>query len=93
MVSAADFFCPRNVAAVATDTWGVEVLPNETAAVFQPLHIVMLVNAGIHLGEMLDLEDLARDCAEDNVYEFLFVAPPLPITGAVGSPINPQAIK
>jgi hypothetical protein len=25
--------------------------------------------------------------------EFFFVAPPLPITGAVGSPINPQAIK
>jgi kynurenine formamidase len=92
-ISAADFFCPRNVAAVATDTWGVEVLPNETAAVFQPLHIIMLVNAGIHLGEMLDLEDLARDCAEDGVHEFLFVAPPLPITGAVGSPINPQAIK
>ncbi len=26
-------------------------------------------------------------------YEFFFVAPPLPITGAVGSPINPLAIK
>ncbi len=31
--------------------------------------------------------------AADGTYEFLFVAPPLPITGAVGSPINPQAIK
>jgi hypothetical protein len=27
------------------------------------------------------------------VYEFFFVAPPLPITGAVGSPINPLAVK
>jgi hypothetical protein len=27
------------------------------------------------------------------VYEFFFTAPPLPITGAVGSPINPLAIK
>jgi len=25
--------------------------------------------------------------------DFMFVAPPLPINGAVGSPINPQAIK
>lgn len=92
-IGAADFFCPRNVAAVATDTWGTEVLPGETPDVFAPLHIIMLVNAGIHLGEMFDLEDLARDCKMDGIYEFLFVAPPLPITGAVGSPINPQAIK
>lgn len=92
-ISAADFFCPRNVAAVATDTWGTEVLPNETPDVFQPLHIIMLVNAGIHLGEMWDMEALAADCAEDGVYEFVLVAPPLTVTGSVGSPVNPQAIK
>ena len=92
-ISAADFFCPRNVAAVATDTWGTEVLPNETPDVFQPLHIIMLVNAGIHLGEMWDMEALAKDCADDGVYEFMLVAPPLTVTGAVGSPVNPQAIK
>jgi hypothetical protein len=45
------------------------------------------------VGEIFDLEGLAADCAEDGVYEFLFVAPPLTITGAVGSPINPQVIK
>jgi kynurenine formamidase len=92
-VSSADFLCPRRVAAVATDTFCVEVMPNETPDVFQPLHIVLLVNAGIVLGEMFDLEELAADCAEDGIYEFLFAAPPLPITGAVGSPINPQAVK
>lgn len=92
-ISAADFFCPRNVAAVATDTWGTEVLPNETPDVFQPLHIIMLVNAGIHLGEMWDMEALAADCAEDGVYEFMLVAPPLTVIGSVGSPVNPQAIK
>jgi len=92
-ISAADFFCPRNVAAVSTDTWGTEVLPNETPDVFQPLHIIMLVNAGIHLGEMWDMEALAEDCAQDGVYEFMLVAPPLTVTGSVGSPVNPQAIK
>jgi kynurenine formamidase len=92
-VSAADYFCPRDVAAVITDTWGTEVLPNETPDVFQPLHIIMLLNAGIHLGEIWDLEALAEDCAEDGLYEFQLVAPPLTITGAVGSPVNPQAIK
>ena len=92
-ISAAPFLCERKVAAVALDTWGIEVLPNETPEIFQPLHIILLVNAGIHIGEMFDLEALAADCAEDGVYEFMFVAPPLTITGSVGSPINPQAIK
>ena len=92
-MSAADFFCPRGVAAAITDTWGTEKLPNETPDCFQPLHIIMIVNAGIHLGEMWDLEELAEDCAEDGVYEFQLVAPPLTITGSVGSPVNPQAIK
>lgn len=92
-VSTANFFCPRHVAGVVTDTWGTEVLPNETSDVFQPLHIILIVNAGILLGEIWDLEELAEDCAEDGVYEFQLVAPPLTITGAVGSPVNPQAIK
>ncbi len=29
----------------------------------------------------------------DGVYEYLFVDPAIPITGAVGSPVNPLAIK
>ncbi len=92
-ISASEFFCTRGIAAVATDTWGIEVIPNETPDVFQPLHIIMLVNAGIHIGEMFDMEALADDCAADGVYEFMFVAPPLTVTGSVGSAINPQAIK
>lgn len=92
-VSAADFLCPRHVAAVATDTWGAEVLPNETKDVFQPLHQIIVVNAGIYIGEMWDMEELAADCADDGIYEFMLVAPPLTITGSVGSPVNPQAIK
>jgi kynurenine formamidase len=81
------------LAAIATDTWGFEVRPNELAESFQPLHQVVLPNMGLHIGEIFDLEALASDCAQDGVYEFFFVAPPLPITGAVGSPINPYAIK
>lgn len=81
------------MAAVATDTWGTEVRPNETADVFQPLHIIMLVNAGITLGEMLDMDSLAEECAKGGVYEFFLVAPPITFTGSVGSPVNPQVIK
>jgi len=83
----------REIAAIATDTWGVEVLPNETTDCFQPLHMISLRNTGLLLGEIFDLDALSEACAEDRRYEFLFVAAPLPITGAVGSPINPLAIK
>ena len=92
-VSAADFLCPRHVIGVATDTWGIEAIPYETDDVRAPLHVVLLVNAGVHIGEMWDLEALAEDCAVDGRYTFFLSAPPLTITGAVGSPLNPLAIK
>jgi kynurenine formamidase len=83
----------NEIAGVATDTWGVEVRPNELPDVFQPLHTVALVNMGMLVGEIFSLGAIAEDCASDGVYEFMFVAPPLPITGSVGSPHNPLAIK
>jgi kynurenine formamidase len=83
----------REVAAVATDTWGIEVIPNETPDCFQPLHMISLRNSGVLFGEIFQLDELAEACAEDGNCAFLFTAPPLPITGAVGSPINPLAIK
>jgi kynurenine formamidase len=83
----------RDVAAVATDTWGMEVRPNETPDMFQPLHYILIPNMGMLVGEIFDFDRLAEDCAADGVYEFFFVAPPLPFTGAVGSPLNAYAIK
>jgi kynurenine formamidase len=82
----------HDIAAIATDTWGCEVRPNEIA-LFQPLHIVALVHMGIPFGEIWDLQSLGEDCAEDGVYEFLMSAVPLPVTGAAGSPLNAVAIK
>jgi kynurenine formamidase len=92
-VTCAGWLYEREVAAVATDTWGVEVLPNETPDCFQPLHMIALRDTGLLFGEIFALDELAAACAEDGNYAFLFTAPPLPITGAVGSPINPLAIK
>lgn len=89
----AEWIHRHQLAAVATDTWGMEVRPNEIPDTYQPLHQVLIPNMGLLVGEIFDLDALADDCARDRVYQFLFVAPPLPITGAVGSPINPLAIK
>jgi len=92
-ISAANFLCQRQVTAIATDTWGMEVLPYESADVRCPLHVILLVNAGIYIGEIWDMEALAADCAHDGIYDFFLTAQPLTITGSVGSPINPLAIK
>lgn len=83
----------REVAGVATDTWGAEVRPNESEDTNQPWHWVTIPNMGLTVGEIFHFAALAKDCAEDKRYEFMFVAPALPITGAVGSPVNPLAIK
>jgi kynurenine formamidase len=81
------------IAAIATDTWGFEVRPNEFPNAFQPLHQVAIPNIGLLIGEMWDLDALAEDCAADGVYEFLLAAGPLKVTGAVGAPLNPLAVK
>ncbi|GIM92163.1 cyclase family protein [Paractinoplanes toevensis] len=89
----ADWLHTSEIAAIATDTWGFEVRPNEFDDAFQPLHQVAIPHIGLFLGEMWDPDALAADCAADGVYDFWLTAAPLPITGAVGSPINPIAVK
>jgi kynurenine formamidase len=83
----------NEVAAVATDTWGFEVRPNEFEGAFQPLHQIAIPHMGLFLGELWDLDELAADCAIDGKYECLLVAGPIPFTGAVGGPVNPIAMK
>jgi kynurenine formamidase len=84
----------HDIAAVAADTVSVEVMPNEEPVERpMPLHHAALVDLGLTLGEFWALDALAEDCAEDGIYEFLLVAPPLNIPGAVGSPLNPIAVK
>jgi kynurenine formamidase len=83
----------RDVAVVASDNWAIEVLPGEIDEELLPVHMVLIRDMGMTLGEILDLEELADDCASAGVYEFLLTAPPIKFTNAVGSPINPLAIK
>jgi kynurenine formamidase len=82
----------RQVAGVAADTWALEVLPSRVS-MLMPLHSIGIVQMGLLVGEIFDLDGLAEDCARDGVYEFFFSAPPLPFSRAVGSPINPIAVK
>ncbi|WP_409181487.1 cyclase family protein [Amycolatopsis sp. VS8301801F10] len=83
----------RDVAAVGSDNWAIEVLPGEFPDVLLNVHLVLIRDMGMSLCEILDLEALAEDCRGDGVWEFFFAAPPLPVTRAAGSPVNPIAIK
>jgi kynurenine formamidase len=89
-----DWIQRNEIAAIASDTWGCEVRPNESEpGINQPWHWITIPIMGLTMGEIFYLADLSKDCAQDRVYEFMFVAPAIPITGAVGSPTNPLAIK
>jgi len=82
-----------DIAAVAADNAAVEHGVPEVAGAFLPMHMLCLRDMGMMFGELWDLERLSADCATDGIYEFQLVAPPLRITGAVGSPVNPIALK
>jgi len=83
----------REVAALALDNWACERWPSPIAGANIPFHQVTIRDMGLTLGEMFNFEELARDCEEDGVWEFLFCAPGLKVTGSVGSPITPMAVK
>lgn len=85
---AAKWFHDKGLVALGSDNCAVDVLPGEPGVRPYGLHPRVINQQGGYLIEYLDLEELAAQ----RVYEFLFVASPLKITGAAGSPVNPVAI-
>lgn len=83
----------RDVAALAVDNWACEVWPATVPDAMIPFHQIAIRDLGLTLGEMFDFEHLAADCRADGVWEFLFSGIGLKVTGAVGSPVTPIAVK
>ena len=92
-LACAQWLHDHDVAVIASDNWAIEVVPGENPDEMMEVHMVLIRDMGMTLGEILDLDELAEDCAADGVYEFFTAAPPIKFTRAVGSPINPLAIK
>ena len=92
-VACAEWIHTQEIAAVVSDNWCIEVQPAEAGTGMLPLHCILIRDMGMMLGEIFDLEELAADCAGDNVWEFLMSAPPLRVVGGVGSPVSPVAMK
>ncbi len=92
-MACAEWFRARDVAAVATDTLALEVFPCEDESIYLPVHLLHLVEMGLTQGQNFVLDELADACAADGAYDFLLDATPLPFTRALGSPVNPVAVK
>jgi kynurenine formamidase len=86
--SAARWLEERGVWLTGGETVAYEWIPPARGHALLPVHRILLVEAGIHIVEMMDLTQLG----EDRVYEFLFVLAPLKILGATGVPVRPLAI-
>ncbi len=83
-LAAARWLSAKGIFAAGSDTVAFERVP----AAEMPVHVHLLVENGIHIIEALNLEEISRE----RVYEFVFVAMPLKIRGATGSPIRPLAL-
>ena len=83
----------REIAALALDQANGEAWPSPIPNAIIPFHQVAIRDIGLTLGEMFDFEELAADCEQDGVWEFFFIGTGLKVTGGVGSPLNPVALK
>ncbi len=83
------------LACIVSDNVAVEAagkpLPAEHHGTNLPLHELCLFKLGVHLGELWYLAELATWLKEHGRNRFLLTAPPLRLTGAVGSPVTPVA--
>lgn len=75
----------RGVVATGSDTVAYEQAPSASPL---EVHAELLARGGIFILECLNLAELSAA----GVYEFEFVALPLRIAGATGSPVNPIAV-
>ena len=86
--AAAGWLSDQKVRLVGAETIAFERIAPTVGHAVLPAHRILLVEAGIHIIEVMDLSRLAAS----GVSEFLFVATPLKLVGATGSPIRPIAL-
>ena len=85
----ASYLASLKVAAVGSDTWGLEVVPFEKDVGVFEVHQILLTQNGIYILENIETSEMVKDQA----WEFLFTLGPSRITGAVQAIVNPIAIK
>lgn len=83
------------IAAIASDNLAIEAVGKKFADDYcgstLPLHEHCLFKLGLPLGELWYLAELAKFLCGAGRSRFMLTAPPLRLTGAVGSPLTPIA--
>ena len=85
---AARWLVERGVQATGAETIAYEQIKPEIGHKLLPVHRLLLVEHGIHIIEVMNLENLAAA----GIHEFVFVLAPLKIVGGTGSPVRPLAV-
>ncbi|CAN5362683.1 hypothetical protein BH23BAC1_BH23BAC1_20050 [soil metagenome] len=78
----------KEVMLLGADNLSFEAFPPEREDNWVPVHTYLLAEKGVMFIEQMNLEELA----ENNVFEFAFIAASLKLRGASGSPMRPIAI-
>ena len=87
-LSAARWLVERGCVLVGSDTETVEQVPPAMPGNPHPVHSFLLVEKGILLLELADLEGLAKD----GIHVFAFICLPVKIRGGTGALVDPIAI-
>lgn len=87
------FLHERGVAVMGADgTHDVQPGQSDNFDFARPIHGVCLVAMGLWLIDNLDLTELAKTCADNKQWDFLFTALPWRFVGSTSSPLNPVAV-
>ena len=86
--AAGGWLAERRVRLAGGETIAFEVIRPGAGHATLPVHRILLVEAGIHIIETMDLTELASTGSP----EFVLVVAPLKIVGGTGSPIRPIAL-
>jgi kynurenine formamidase len=87
------WFHEKEIVSLTTDTIANEVTVDSNTGIALPLHAALMRNLGVLFSEILWLDELADDCAEDGQWSFLYAGAPINVIGGTGAPVNPITIK
>jgi kynurenine formamidase len=84
----AGYIAEHGIALIGADNLAVEGFPSSDPDCEMPLHVALLRDHGVYFCELLSLSELLAAGQPD----FQLIVAPLPVVGAVGSPVNPVAV-
>jgi len=79
--------------AVVADTFAVEVWPSEDPTEFIPVHVILLVNNGIHIIENVRTDLIAAEAQKDGRATFFLNMTVPKAVGFTGNFVNLEAVR